>query len=73
MLKIRLSRLGKKKNPFYRVVVIDEKKKVTGKPAATLGTWYPSKNKKNIDNKQLLDWVNKGAKVSPAVKELLKP
>ena len=43
MLKIRLTRMGAKKNPFYRVVVIDAKEAVNGTPVATVGWYDPAK------------------------------
>ena len=43
MLKIRLTRLGAKKNPFYRVVVIDSKEARNGTPVATVGWYDPAK------------------------------
>ena len=43
MLKIRLTRMGAKKNPFYRVVVIDSKEARNGTPVATVGWYDPAK------------------------------
>ena len=43
MLKIRLTRMGAKKNPFYRVVVIDSKEARNGTPVATVGWYNPAK------------------------------
>lgn len=71
MIKIRLKRLGKKNAPFYRIVAIDDKKKVTGKDLAILGTWQPSTDTKEVDKKGINEWVKKGAQISDAVKKLL--
>ena len=42
MLKIRLTRMGAKKNPFYRVVVIDPKEDRKVIPVATVGAYHPA-------------------------------
>jgi len=71
MVKIRLARLGRKKDPFYRIVAIDENKSVTGAPLAILGTWNPREKKVNLREDEIEAWVEKGAKISPAVKKLM--
>lgn len=71
MVKIRLARLGRKNDPFYRIVAIDESKKVTGSPLAILGTWNPREKKVDIQKDEVKKWAAKGAKISPAVKKLL--
>ncbi|MEJ2347583.1 MAG: 30S ribosomal protein S16 [Patescibacteria group bacterium] len=71
MVKIRLARSGVKKNPFYRIVAIDTKRKRGGKPLEILGSWHPSKDSIEIDKKKVNEWVKKGAQVSKAVEELL--
>lgn len=43
MLKIRLTRMGAKKNPFYRIVVIDSREARNGVPTETLGWYDPTK------------------------------
>ncbi len=72
MVKIRLARIGRKLDPFYRVVAIDENKKVTGKALEVLGYWNPREKKIELDKKAIQAWVKKGAQVSPAVKKLLE-
>lgn len=71
MVKIRLARLGKKNNPFYRVVAVDSTKKLSGEFLAILGFWHPQKNTIKIDKKSIDEWVKKGAQVSMAVKKLM--
>jgi small subunit ribosomal protein S16 len=71
MVKIRLARLGRKRDPFYRIVAIDESKKVTGAPLAVLGTWNPRENKKTIKEEEVKNWVKRGAKISKAVEKLM--
>ncbi len=69
MVKIRLARMGRKKDPFYRIVAIDENKKVTGAPLAILGTWNPREKKLNLEKEEIKKWIEKGAKMSPTVRK----
>jgi small subunit ribosomal protein S16 len=71
MIKIRLSRLGKKNDAFYRVVAIESTKKRGGEPLAILGFWHPKEKTINVDKKAIDGYVKNGAQVSPAVKKLL--
>ncbi len=66
MLKIRLMRIGGKKKPFYRVVVVDERSKRTGGYIELLGTYNPLTEPKDIKLKQdRIDyWVKQGAQPS---------
>ncbi len=72
MIVIRLARLGRKKDPFYRIVAIDETKKVTGESLANLGYWNPREDKKEIYLEEINNWVAKGAHISPAVQKLVE-
>ncbi len=66
MLKIRLMRIGAKKKPFYRVVVLDERAKRTGAYIELLGTYNPLTEPKDIKLKQdRIDyWIKQGAQMS---------
>lgn len=66
MLKIRLTRIGAKKKPFYRVVVMDERAKRNGAYIELLGTYNPLTEPKDIKLKQeRIDyWIKQGAKLS---------
>lgn len=72
MIMIRLSRFGRKKAPFYRVVAIDGSKKREGEPLEILGFWNPSTKELKIKNEELKIWVTKGAQISPTVAKLLE-
>jgi small subunit ribosomal protein S16 len=72
MVIIRLSRFGRKKAPFYRVVAVDSTKKTTGKVREVLGFWNPSKEKKEINREALNSWIKKGARLSPSVEKLFR-
>ncbi len=71
MVKIRLTRQGKKNAPFYRIVAMDESKKVGGRALETFGYWHPKNGTKEIDKKAIEAWVKKGAQVSSTVKKLM--
>jgi small subunit ribosomal protein S16 len=72
MIKIRLSRGGVRKKPFYQIVAIDERRKNKGKYLDLLGFWQPQKNTFRINKELMQKWLGRGAKISPAVTELLK-
>ncbi len=72
MVTIRLARFGRKKAPFYRIVVLDSSKKVAGANLGILGYYNPAKKTLKIEKPKLEDWVKKGPQVSAAVKKLLK-
>jgi len=72
MVIIRLERRGKTNHPFYRVVATDERKKIGGKSLEILGFWNPQTNEKSIKKEAIKAWVEKGAKISPAVTKLME-
>ncbi len=74
MVKIRLSRLGAKKRPFYSVVAIDHHARRDGRPLEYLGTYNPISTPKQIqlDGEKIEAWVKKGAQLSDAVTALLR-
>ncbi|QJW45362.1 30S ribosomal protein S16 [bacterium BFN5] len=71
-VKIRLKRMGAKKNPFYRVVVADSRFPRDGRFIETLGhydsTTEPAVVK--IDEDKAIDWLKKGAQPTDTVKAL---
>lgn len=71
MLKIRLSRTGKKHEPHYRIVISEARSKREGPAVARLGHWHPKEKKLVIDKKAYEEWVKKGARPTEAVKELV--
>lgn len=72
-VKIRLTRLGDKKNPFYRVVVADSRSPRDGKFIDVLGTYNPLTNPAEIklDNEKATEWIRKGAQPTETAKALL--
>jgi small subunit ribosomal protein S16 len=72
-VKLRLTRFGKKGNPFYRVIACDESAKRNGRFIEILGTYEPTKNSKySFKNERVSYWLSKGATPSATVKSLLK-
>ena len=71
MVKIRLSRHGKRNDPFYRVVAINSLNKRGGVALEVLGYWHPRNNDKKINKKAIQAWVDKGAQTSQAVSKLI--
>ena len=71
-VKIRLNRMGAKKNPFYRIVVADSRAPRDGRFIEVLGNYDPSKQPAvvNVDEAKVLDWLNKGAQPTDTVKNL---
>jgi len=72
MLKIRLKRLGAKKNPSYRIVVINSTSKREGKPVQELGHYNPKTKVMKFDVNSAKEWVKKGAQPSETVAYLIK-
>ena len=74
MVKIRLKRMGMKKNPFYRVVVADERAPRDGRFIDEIGYYDPMKKPSliNIDKEKALDWMQKGAQPTDSARSLLK-
>ena len=71
MLKIRLKRLGAKKNPTYRIIVINSTTKREGRPVQELGHYNPKTKEMKLDLVAAQDWVKKGAQPPDTVKYLL--
>ena len=73
MLMIRLARVGARKQPFYRIVVIEKERARNGRFEEVVGTYNPRTNPATVDLKRdRVDyWVSKGAKVSATVSRLL--
>ncbi|PID75100.1 MAG: 30S ribosomal protein S16 [Deltaproteobacteria bacterium] len=73
-VRIRLTRLGRKKSPFYRIIVADSESKRDGKFLDILGTYDPLQDPAaiSIDQTKLQDWLGKGALPTTTVKSLIK-
>ncbi len=71
MVKIRLKRLGYKKNPTYRIIVIDSRFKRQGAPIEELGHYNPKTKEMKLNKECAENWIKKGAQVSDTVKYLI--
>ena len=72
MLKIRLKRLGAKKQPTYRIIVINSTTKREGRPVQELGHYNPKTKVMKLDKASALEWVKKGAQPTETVAYLIK-
>ncbi len=73
-VKLRLTRVGSKKNPIYRVVAADERSPRDGKFLDIVGRYNPQTEPSTIelDEAKVKDWLAKGAQPTDAVRRLLK-
>ena len=74
MLMIRLSRVGARKQPYYRVVVIEKDRARDGRSVEVVGTYNPRTNPASVDLKRerIDHWVSKGAQMSTTVARLVQ-
>ncbi len=74
MVKIRLQREGKKKAPFYHIVVADSRSPRDGKIIEQIGTYDPMTEPSTIvlDQEKLAKWIKNGAKPTETVKALIE-
>ena len=74
MVKIRLQRQGKKKAPFYHIVVADSKSPRDGKIIEQIGTYDPMTEPAtiNLDKEKVENWIKNGAKPTDSVKSLIE-
>ena len=74
MVKIRLQRVGKKKAPFYHIVVADSKSPRDGKIIEQIGTYNPMVEPSEVilDKEKVEKWIKNGAKPTDTVKRLIE-
>ena len=73
-VKMRLTRIGKKKNPFYRVVIADARSPRDGRFVEEIGYYNPLTEPAEIkiDAEKVKQWIKNGAQPTDTVKALLK-
>ena len=73
-VKIRLTRMGKKKNPFYRIVVADQRSRRDGAPIDEIGYYDPTKEPAvvNVNEELAKKWLSNGAQPTEIVSKLFK-
>jgi len=71
-VKIRLTRVGAKKQPYYRIVVTDSRSPRDGKFIENIGNYDPKRepSKIEVDKEKALDWLQKGAKPTNTVQKI---
>ena len=74
MLMIRLSRRGARKQPYYRIVVIEKDRARDGRSVEVVGTYNPRTSPATVDLKRerISYWTSKGAQLSDRVKKLVE-
>lgn len=73
-VRIRLTRMGRKKQPYYRIIVANNESKRDGKFLDIIGTYDPMQDPAavSIDMEKLNEWLGKGAEPSVTVSNLIK-
>lgn len=75
MVVIRLARGGAKKNPYYRLMVADQRNSTTGRFIEQVGFYNPtargSEEQLRLDQARIDHWISQGAQMSPRVKKLV--
>ena len=71
MVKIRLKRMGYKRNPIFRIVVIDVREKREGAPIQELGHYNPKRKEMKLNKEVALEWIKKGAQPTETVQYLI--
>jgi len=69
-----MKKLGAKKRPYYRIVVMDSRNARDGKTIEEVGYYHPIETEDKqvkLDTERIQDWISKGAKPSPTVKRIL--
>ncbi len=73
MVKIRLNRMGAKRQPFYRIVVADSRSPRDGRFIEIVGNYDPTKSPAivNVDEEKVIAWIKNGAQPTDTVRSLL--
>jgi len=72
MLKLRLKRIGRKRSPSYRLVIMENTTRRDGRPIEEVGYYDPISKKSNFDADKIQKWLNNGVKPTTTVFYLLK-
>jgi small subunit ribosomal protein S16 len=72
MLKLRLKRVGKKRSPSYRLVIMENTFRRDGRPIDELGYYNPLTKKYKFDTEKIKKWLSYGVKPTETVMSLLK-
>ena len=72
MLKLRLKRLGKKRSPSYRLVIMENTSRRNGRPVEEVGYYNPMTKNYKFDTDKIKKWLNYGVQPTETVLSLLK-
>ena len=72
MLKLRLKRIGRKRSPSYRLVIMENKSRRDGRPIEEVGYYDPISKNYKFDEIKIKKWLNYGVKPTETVLNLLK-
>jgi small subunit ribosomal protein S16 len=72
MIKLRLKRLGKKREVSYRIVAMNSYARRDGRALAELGFYNPRTNETRLDVPHIVQWLQKGAQPTDTVRHLLQ-
>ncbi len=74
MLAIRLTRMGAKKKPFYRIIVTEKRSKRDGRFIESVGYYDPCRNPADVklDRERLNYWIERGAQPTETVRSIIK-
>ena len=72
MLKLRLTRTGRKKQPTYRIVVMEHSTRRDGRPIEQVGYYNPFTKEIKVDSEKIRKWLSYGVKPTQTVNDLLK-
>ena len=72
MLKLRLKRTGKKRSPFYRLVIMENTFRRDGRPIEELGYYNPMTKQYKFNTDKIKKWLSYGVKPTETVLSLLK-
>lgn len=71
MLKLRLKRLGKKRYPFYRLVIMENTSRRNGRPIEEVGYYNPMTKESKFETEKIKKWLSYGVKPTETVFNLL--
>ena len=72
MLKLRLKRIGRKRSPSYRLVVMENTFRRDGRPIEEVGYYNPISKESHFEIEKIQKWLNYGVKPTEVVSSLLK-
>ena len=72
MLKLRLKRIGRKRSPSYRLVIMEHTCRRDGRPIEEVGYYNPISKQYHFDNIKIKKWLSYGVKPTKTVSNLLK-